>query len=63
MFIQKNLAFIWFDQSDHHIKCGCFSRSVGSQQTNDFALFDVYGNMVNHGSVVVAFNKIVGMYG
>src|SRR4051812_40303345 len=59
--VEKNLTLVWLDQSDDHVKCCCFSRSVWAQKTYDFALFNINRNMVDHGSVMIAFYEIICM--
>ncbi len=38
---EENLPLVGFDKTHYHIKRGSLARSVGTEQTDDFALLDV----------------------
>jgi hypothetical protein len=52
------MAVIGFDEAHGHIECGGLSRSVGSEEADDFSRFHVEGKAVDDGFMPIHFFEI-----
>ena len=57
---KEYFPFIRGYQTNGHVKSCGFSSAVGTEQTYDFTLPDVYGNVVYDGSLSVFFDEVFG---
>ena len=54
-FIQKNVAFIWPDQPDNHVKARGFTGPVRPEQPDDFATADAHCNPIDDAALIIGF--------
>ena len=53
LFVEKHLARIGLDETDHHIERRGLARAVGAEQTHDLALFDFNVDIVDDRTLAV----------
>ena len=56
--LEEDATLVGLDESHDHIERGCLTRSVRAEQTDNFALLNIYGHMVHDRACLIFFDKV-----